>query len=549
MFNFFSRLSLRNKLIWPANIVFSILMIGLGTFVYQLAYSGFQDQLQNKVASMQNFLKDSSKTFIVNWDLEALEKIVAVAQKDGDIDYALFLGGDGKALTKKAKHINKSDVIEIKNPIYDNDKLLGHLIIGDNQREVKNSAAHLLYNIILGFMLAQLLISLTLFIITNRIAKPLREVVQFLKDSTSKTNTVAKQMNEASKYLEQGVNSQSSSMQETVASMTEIKRMAAQSSKKIEKAVFLGKESMQQADDGAQTMNTLANSIEAIKESNAQLNEMVNIIKEISNKTNVINDIVFETRLLSFNASIEAARAGQHGKGFAVVAEEVGNLAQMSGEASKDISNLLEQSNKQVNDIVNITTEKVIRGEEVSKEALTAFHKISSHVKEIAQSLDIVTDSINEQLTGFEESSVAINEMRQVAYSNKEVSESSIKLAKTISDESSSIKKYTDVIEIITNGVRSKIRNQLFGGKEYIENVLALQQDFDTTESVQNEEKETATESKQSSQEDVNLVVSKITEKLNSGTNEPDDSELNEEEGDANYLEYFKEDEGQEKES
>jgi methyl-accepting chemotaxis protein len=75
-----------------------------------------------------------------------------------------------------------------------------------------------------------------------------------------------------------------------------------------------------------------------INYSNEQMSEIVKVIQEIETKTKVINDIVFQTKLLSFNASVEAARAGEQGKGFAVVAEEVGNLAQMSGNAAKEIS-------------------------------------------------------------------------------------------------------------------------------------------------------------------------------------------------------------------
>lgn len=81
-----------------------------------------------------------------------------------------------------------------------------------------------------------------------------------------------------------------------------------------------------------------------VADGNRKISEIVQVISEIGNKTKVINDIVFQTKLLSFNASVEAARAGEHGKGFAVVAEEVGNLAQMSGNAAKEISDMLNGS-------------------------------------------------------------------------------------------------------------------------------------------------------------------------------------------------------------
>ncbi len=59
------------------------------------------------------------------------------------------------------------------------------------------------------------------------------------------------------------------------------------------------------------------------------------------------------SKLLSFNASVEAARAGDHGKGFAVVTEEVGNLAQMSGQASTEIYEILESSISSVEKVAN----------------------------------------------------------------------------------------------------------------------------------------------------------------------------------------------------
>ncbi len=71
----------------------------------------------------------------------------------------------------------------------------------------------------------------------------------------------------------------------------------------------------------------------------------------------MINSIVFKTQMLSFNASIEAARAGAQGKGFAVVAAEVGRLADLSGKAASEISELLQSSQDRVKNLVeNVTT-------------------------------------------------------------------------------------------------------------------------------------------------------------------------------------------------
>ena len=90
-----------------------------------------------------------------------------------------------------------------------------------------------------------------------------------------------------------------------------------------------------------------------VETGNLKIAEIIKMIEEISQKTRVINDIVFQTKLLTFNASVEAAREGEHGKGFALIAEEIGNLAQMSGNAATEISALLETSVQKVDQIIS----------------------------------------------------------------------------------------------------------------------------------------------------------------------------------------------------
>lgn len=133
-------------------------------------------------------------------------------------------------------------------------------------------------------------------------------------------------------------------------------------------------------------------------DSNHEIQKIVSMIKEISEKTQLINDIVFQTKLLSFNASVAAARAGEHGKGFSVVAEEVGNLAEMSGEAAKEIEILLKNSVSQVENIVDTTQSNSIVAKQSSESAYSLLTQ-SKHLDSAVHKLDkILLGVTNDQI-------------------------------------------------------------------------------------------------------------------------------------------------------
>jgi methyl-accepting chemotaxis protein len=200
-----------------------------------------------------------------------------------------------------------------------------------------------------------------------------------------------------------------------------------------------------------------------VNKSNERIKDIVSVISEISTKTNVINDIVFQTKLLSFNASVEAARAGEHGKGFAVVAEEVGNLAQMSGNAAKEISVLLDQSISRVNQIISETNtgvERVIKNSSQKIETgVKTAEKCDAVLSEIVEIAIVVKNMMNEvahaskeQATGVQNISQAMNQVDQMVHSNETSASKSNETAQKLLEQSNELKKVVGNIESVIFG-------------------------------------------------------------------------------------------------
>lgn len=259
----------------------------------------------------------------------------------------------------------------------------------------------------------------------------------------------------------EAINDHSASVQETAAAMAEIKSMIEQTAHRVKECAELSRTVTDRTTEGTQVMGQLSMAMESIQQSNEQLQAIERIVNEIDEKTAVIHSIVEKTELLSFNASIEAARAGQHGRGFAVVAEEVGKLASLSGTAARDISALLKESRRNVSDIISVVHNRVSEGKNVTAEALTKFDEIEKNVSQIQARVASIADASREQEKGIEQTSIAMQRLnthsQKTAESSKKVNETAsglhnqAELLKKVYDET------TALVEWKMKGAKSKL--------------------------------------------------------------------------------------------
>ena len=138
-----------------------------------------------------------------------------------------------------------------------------------------------------------------------------------------------------------------------------------------------------------------------------EINIQVNAINEA---ISVIDQIAFQTNILSLNAAVEAATAGEAGRGFAVVAQEVRNLASRSAEAAREIKTIVENATKKAND-----------GKEIAGYMINGYKELNENV---TQTIDLIKDiemSSKEQLLGIEQINDALTQLDQKTQQNAQV--------------------------------------------------------------------------------------------------------------------------------
>lgn len=242
-----------------------------------------------------------------------------------------------------------------------------------------------------------------------RIKKPIEDIQNIARAIDSTSNTLSDQaeaLSKDSKSIADAVNHQSTSVEQVSASITEITSMISSTVNESENSVKLANDISQFSNSSQVAMGELQGSVNEIAESYKSIEELVDLIEKIREKTDLIDDIVFKTTLLSFNASIEAARAGQHGRGFAVVAQEVGNLAQMSGKSATEISNI-------VNEVIETAKRVATENGTKTDASLVHFENTSEHLNKISSISEAISDSANNVLSATNEQNLGLRQITE----------------------------------------------------------------------------------------------------------------------------------------
>jgi len=243
----------------------------------------------------------------------------------------------------------------------------------------------------------------------NGTVERLSEILSSVRGSADELNSASRQVSATSLALSQATAEQSASLEETTAAIEQIVASIRMNTDNAVLADGIAKQSVGEAEKG-----------------NAAVTATVSAMHTIARKIAVIDDIAYRTDLLALNASIEAARAGEHGHGFAVVAAEVRKLAENCQIAASEIGKL-------AGDTVS-TAESAGK---VLQAMLPSIQKTADLVREI-------TASSNEQSTGANEISGALNQLNQITQQNAAGSEELSATASGLNDQAVSLKQIVD---------------------------------------------------------------------------------------------------------
>lgn len=239
-------------------------------------------------------------------------------------------------------------------------------------------------------------------------------------------------LSEASQKLAEGNTEQAAAIQETAATLEESASMVNQNTENTRMAASLAKQAKDATNKGSKEISEMMESMTELKRSS---DEIAKIIK-------VIDEIAFQTNILSLNAAVEAARAGEAGKGFAVVAEEVRTLAQRSAQAAKDTAVIIES---------NITlSEKGVTASQLTNESLK---EISEQVQKVSEIIDEVAVATEEQNQGIHQINSAMSQMTVVTQNNASIADSNVSSVVGLSDE---VRKMKSVIGGLISLINSK---------------------------------------------------------------------------------------------
>ncbi|MCG3700673.1 methyl-accepting chemotaxis protein [Aliarcobacter butzleri] len=200
--------------------------------------------------------------------------------------------------------------------------------------------------------------------------------------------------------LNKSSTSTAANLEETAASLEEMTSNLRSSTENVQKMSSIASSVTNRAKSGQELANQTVKSMQEINSQITSINEAITVIDQIA----------FQTNILSLNAAVEAATAGEAGKGFAVVAAEVRNLATRSAEAAREIKEIVESATSKAND-----------GKVIATQMINGYTELNKDIMETIELIKNFENSSKEQLLGIEQINNAVSILDQKTQENAQV--------------------------------------------------------------------------------------------------------------------------------
>ena len=232
-------------------------------------------------------------------------------------------------------------------------------------------------------------------------------------------------LGQAGASFAESASAQASSLEETAASLEEIRSMTKRNAEGAESALGLADETKRATELGAGHMKAM---VEAMDEIQASSGNISNIIK-------TIDEIAFQTNILALNAAVEAARAGEAGAGFSVVADEVRILAQRAAQAARETSEKIDDS-----------VRKSMKGVEISGKVAEELDHIASQTRQVNDVVVQIAAASREQAAGLDQIATTLGQMDKITQANAATADETARSVAELSEEAARLLSCVDAL-------------------------------------------------------------------------------------------------------